>query len=125
MTSLAVGKTFGTAKKAKVTMARVDNVDVGLKVERSIDAMATTYDEIQNTIVGRPDKVVVSMSWGVDQARPTDSEDEKKYFEALSAAQAYLINAFIKTGIVLPVVAVGQVNSADTTTVSHLKTFEC
>ena len=97
-------------------MARVDQIDDGLRVERSVDALAQILDEIK--LKDSPDKVVISMSWGVDDL--SDISDEmKSYTSAFSDAQVYLIKGLIDTGVVLPVVAVGQDQSADIDTVGQ------
>lgn len=99
-------------------MARVDMSDDGLRVERKIDALAQIYDDIQLNVVPSTDKVVISMSWGVDILDRDDSE--KKYTAAYSATFSYLLKNLIDTGIVVPVVAAGQDASSDTETVSPI-----
>lgn len=105
MASMVAGVTIGSAKKTKITMARVNLKDEGLRVERYIDGLVMIYDDIYNKVL--QGKAVVSISWGFT----ADYPDDQKYIEAARAAFEYLIKALLDNYNVLTVVSAGQANS--------------
>ncbi len=114
MSSVVVGASLGTAKKAPITMVKVpfDLAEEAWTIELTVDALAMIYDDI--VLKGLQGKAVVSMSFRINSDLPN-----QQYVNAFKSAHAYLINALLEIDV-LPVISAGQQNNFDIANVSVL-----